>query len=278
MRSMAAIILTGSRDQHNILLAGSTLHSKTLLPVYHQPMLQWVYQALAGTSFQPEIFVSTEDPDIESYDFNGKASFIKSGNSAVSSFLSAIDQIPDHYEWVLFASGDHVLLTPRMIETFVEHAIAQHLTLAVAVVKKSTVQQHYPGSIRTYMPLKGDAYSGGNLYLIHKPTFLAQRHVLEAIDTNRKKPWKSIFMLDWWTILRVFLKQVDMRELGEKASKVIGCRTACIALPYAEACMDVDKPSDKVLAEAILHARATGIPAKAIKPSEARPLTGTSSP
>ncbi|MEB3286764.1 MAG: nucleotidyltransferase family protein [Vampirovibrionales bacterium] len=255
MTKIAAVILTGSRDQHNILLSGTGLSSKTLLPVGEKPMVQWVFDALSATAYKPRLYVSTNDPAIEQREFGAPALSVPSGTSAVSSFLQAIDNVSADTEWVILASGDHVLLTPEMVTYFVEEAQRRQLTLAVSVVAKSTVQAHYPNSKRTYMPLKGDAYSGANLYMVHKPSFSGQRRVLETIDQNRKKPWKSVFMMDWFSIVRVFARQVDIHELATLASKTIGCKTGCVVLPFAEACMDVDKPSDKEIAETIIEHR-----------------------
>ena len=43
-----------------------------------------------------------------------------------------------------------------------------------------------------------------------------------------------------------------------RASAVIGARVAAVRLPFAEAAIDVDKPADLELVEAILGRRAGG--------------------
>ena len=79
--------------------------------------------------------------------------------------------------------------------------------------------------------------------------------VLEMIDSNRKKPWKSMMILDPWTILKFLFRQLTMHDVADLASKVIGCKTGVVEMPFAEACMDVDKQSDLEMAETILKAR-----------------------
>ena len=47
-----------------------------------------------------------------------------------------------------------------------------------------------------------------------------------------------------------------MAEVASQASALLGCTTDVVVMPFAECCMDVDKPSDQVLAEQILLKRA----------------------
>ena len=258
MSKLQAVILTGARNSQNPLLIGTGLQSKVLLPVGGQPMVQRVLETVASTRYQPSMYISTNDPVVGGLRTSVPFAVIPSENTAVQSFVKSIERVQADSEspWVLFASGDHPLLTAEMIEYFIDDVMRRDLTLGVAVVNKSMVQQHYPRSRRTYFAVKNGAYSGGNLYLINKPRFLGNTRVLETIDGNRKAPWKSIKLLDPISMAQVAFRQLTMHQVADKAAELIGCKTGIVDMPFAECCMDVDKPSDKEIAEIILARRA----------------------
>ena len=257
--ALSAVILTGSRDGQNVLLTSpgvdsTGIESKVMLPVGGKPMVASVFEAVAATRYKPKMYVSTNDPAIEALPLSVPFTVLPSGQTAVQSLLRGLEGVQDS-EWVLFVSGDHPLLTTEMIEYFVTESMERKLSLGAAVVNRNLVNQHYPNSRRTYFPVKGGAYSGGNMYLIHKETFMGNVSVLETIDRNRKKPWKSAGMLDVWSMIQLLFRTLDIHEVAEKATGIIGCKSGVVEMPYPECCMDVDKLSDKEIAEEILTRR-----------------------
>ena len=266
-----AIVLTGGRDNHNPLLAGTSLKSKVLLPIGGTPMVASVIEAIAGSSFETRIHVSTNDPDVRTLQTSAPFAVLPGESSAVNSFLKSLERL-ENPEWVLFVCGDHPLLTSEMIDYYVEEAMERKLGFSAAVVNRSVVQKHYPGSRRTYFEVKGGAYSGGNMYLIDARAFKANSEFLHGIDQNRKAPWKSIKFLDIPTIIGFLFRQLDIHQVTGRASRLVGCQTGVVVMPWAEACMDVDKLSDKEIAEAILAKRAQDkppVPITSILPQEA---------
>jgi hypothetical protein len=57
------------------------------------------------------------------------------------------------------------------------------------------------------------------------------------------------------TLLLFGLRRLGLEAALERASRVIGCRVRSVPLPFAEAAIDVDRPSDLDLASEILAAR-----------------------
>lgn len=251
---LQAVILTGTRDVHNPLLAGTSLQSKVMLPVGGKPMVLSVLETLHASVHQPELYISSSDPAVLSLKTHIPFKALPSEANAVQSILKSLERLPGE-EWVLFVSGDHPLLTPEMVDYFVEAAIQRKLTFAAAAVERDLVQKHYPASRRTYFHAKNGAYSGGNLFLINKRLFKGSANFMETIDRNRKKPWKSAMMLDPLTIVQILLRTLELDEITRRASRVFGCESGVIDMPFAECCMDVDKPSDREIAEAILTRR-----------------------
>jgi GTP:adenosylcobinamide-phosphate guanylyltransferase len=252
--TLQAVILTGARDVHNSLLAGTGLHSKVLLPVGGKPMVLSVLEALVGSRYRPALYISTDDPELQALPTSVPFQTLPSGDRAVGSLLKALELLPGQ-EWVLFVSGDHPLLTPEMIDYFIEQTLCQDLTFSVAVVARDVVNRAYPQSRRTYFEAKGGAYSGGNLILVNKRRFQGDAAFMETVDRNRKHPMRSVFLLDPLTMLLVLLRCLDIHEMARRASKAFGCNAGIVEMPFAECCMDVDKPSDLEIADMILAKR-----------------------
>lgn len=251
---LQAVILTGRRANHNPLLQGTTLQSKVMLPVGGQPMVLSVLEQIAQLQPVPPIWISTQDPAIQALPTPIPFQTMPNEASAVQSFMKALELLPES-EWVLLASGDHPLLTTEMLSYFIEKGMALNAALVVAVVEQQTVQASYPQSQRTYFKAKDGAFSGGNLFLVNRHRFRPDIHFMETIDRNRKKPWKSAFLLNPLEILQIAFRQLTMRQVAERASRVLGCKADVVIMPFAECCMDVDKPSDKAIAEQILAKR-----------------------
>ncbi|HEY9685620.1 MAG TPA: nucleotidyltransferase family protein [Coleofasciculaceae cyanobacterium] len=251
---LQAVILTGTRDAHNPLLAGTALQSKVLLPVGGKPMVLSVLDALSASRFGPEVYVSSNDPEVLSVQTDLPFKSIPSEQKAVASVLKSLERLPGQ-EWVLFISGDHPLLTTEMIDHFIAEVLKRDLSFAVAAVNRNLVSQHYPESRRTWFPVKDGAYSGGNMFMVNKRNFQGRASFMETIDRNRKRPWKSMFMMDPLTILKIVFRQLTIHEIACRASRVFGCNVGVVDMPFSECCMDVDKPSDQALAEVILRRR-----------------------
>jgi molybdopterin-guanine dinucleotide biosynthesis protein A len=263
--NLHVVILTGSRQAHGPLLAGTGLRSKPLLPVGGESMLASVLKAVAASDFAARLWVSTQDPQVLALSTEYAFEVIPNASGAVRSLLKALRSLPEDGEWVLFVSGDHPLLTPDMLNYFVREGLRKDLALVVAVVERSVVQAAYPESQRTYFHARDGAFSGGNLFLINRRKFQANVTVMETIDANRKKPWKNAFMLNPLSLLKILCRQLTMSQVAQEASRLLRCPTDVVVMPFAECCMDVDKPSDKALAEEILKRRQidqSGIPSQ----------------
>ena len=78
---------------------------------------------------------------------------------------------------------------------------------------------------------------------------------MEQIDRNRKKPWKNLNMFNPWIALNILLRRFDIHQIARRASAIFECNVGVVDMPFAECCMDVDKPSDKEIAEMILRQR-----------------------
>jgi hypothetical protein len=82
--------------------------------------------------------------------------------------------------------------------------------------------------------------------------------LLEAwqdLEKNRKKPWKLVFAFGLKPLLLFAIGKLTPERAFDHVSGKLGVTAKPVFLPFAEAAIDVDKPSDFTLAEAILKKR-----------------------
>ncbi len=158
----------------------------------------------------------------------------------------------------LLTTADHVLLTGEMIRHFLSAAQAARADVAVAMVERQVLLAIYPGNQRTWLKFTDGWWSGANMFGLFSDRVLPALELWQTIEQDRKKGWKIIAAFGPWLLLRVLLKSISLRDGLARAGARLGLKASLVAMPMAQACIDVDKESDLDLAEAILKARPHG--------------------
>ena len=128
--------------------------------------------------------------------------------------------------------------------------------VSVGVVSSDVLLAAYPGNRRTWLRFAGGAWTGANLFTLMsaraKPALLAWSEV----ERDRKKALKLIWHFGPWLAVRAVTRTITLAGALAKAGSRLGAVVRPVALPFAEAGIDVDKTSDHSLAEQILASRA----------------------
>jgi hypothetical protein len=155
---------------------------------------------------------------------------------------------------VLVTTADHALLDAAMIDDFC--AKAEGADIAIAVVERQALLQHLPASRRTWVKLKGGAYSGANLFLLASPKVAPAIALWRGVEQDRKKGWRLLRAagpaLLLGSVLRLLTLDQALRRIGLK----LGLDVRAVQMANPLAAVDVDKPDDHALVEAILAGRA----------------------
>ena len=154
---------------------------------------------------------------------------------------------------LLVTTADHALLTAAMLDDFV--AGARGSDLAVGLVAQDVFAPAYPGNRRTWLKFRGGAYSGANLFWIGSRDALPLIDRWAAVEQQRKRGRALIGAFGPMLLLGVALRILTLDGALAKLGRRYGLTLRAVRLPQPEACIDVDKPADLVLAEAILAAR-----------------------
>ena len=71
----------------------------------------------------------------------------------------------------------------------------------------------------------------------------------------RKRPWRLVGAFGPVALLLFLLRRLDLEAALERMSRALGVRARAIRMPWAEAAIDVDRPSDLELVNRILAER-----------------------
>jgi molybdopterin-guanine dinucleotide biosynthesis protein A len=254
------LVLAGARATGDPLCEAEGVASKAVIDIAGKPMLSRVLRALAASQAASHatgpVWVLGLEGDTLKTAADGFEcqSIIAEGRGPASSLLQALEG-PVNTP-LLVTTCDHALLTPEMVNSFLEQSLASDADLTVAFAERAVISAAYPETKRTYLRLGGAELSGCNMFYLATPAALSVIRFWQSAEQDRKKPWRIAWRFGPLTALRILLSRSGPEAVFAMLSKRLGARVAPITLPFAEAAIDVDKPADLVLVRDILAARA----------------------
>jgi GTP:adenosylcobinamide-phosphate guanylyltransferase len=254
-KNWTAIVLAAGRGPDDPMAKAYGVSHKCTLPVNGVPMLRRVVDALRGSQSIASISVSIETAEVARKAL-GKASkitIVRSENSAPLSAIVAIRKSPAFP--FLITTADHALLTTKMIDYFCKQAEEDGADFSAGLARAEVILAAYPQSIRTFFRFGKDHVSGCNLFAVRTDKGLRILEKWKYLESARKKPWRLVAAFGPLALMRFLLGTLSLDEVFGVVSKRLGLVAKPILLPFAEAAIDVDKPSDLELAEAILKQR-----------------------
>jgi GTP:adenosylcobinamide-phosphate guanylyltransferase len=262
-RPFTALVLAGSRPGKPDRLAEACgIAYKCLIPTGGVTMLVRVVRALTASHDIERIFLSLEDPnlpgtlpalqpDLES----GRVIALPSDATPSLSVLRFLDgghgSLP-----LLVTTADHPLLSSGIVKRFCDAARASGADVAGAMTPAPVLLASYPEAQRTFIRFRDDRYSGANLFAVLMPEGRRAVEFWRKVEQERKRPWRLVGAFGLWPLTLYLCGRLSLDDAMERASAVMGARVAAVRLPIAEAAIDVDKPADLELVEAILARRA----------------------
>lgn len=253
-----AIILAGERPGGDPFAASLGVAAKALIPVGGVPMLTRVARTLLDCPDISRILVLAQDVERLRTDpgtaWLADEPRVGFGVSAAGIAGSVRAVAGSDAPWpVLVTTADHALLTPAMVAAFL--AGVGEGDVAFAVVERRVLLAAYPGNVRTWLRFRGGAWSGANLFALTGPRAVAALDLWAGVERDRKSGWRLILKLGPSLLLGAVLRVLTIEAAAARLGRRLGLSATAVALPFAEAAIDVDKGSDLALAEAIVAAR-----------------------
>ncbi len=258
MRGVKALILAGQREGVvDPLLVESGTQWKALLPIHGRPMIAYVLDALeqAETISKPYGICGLDvglvesalgEDTIEPDELQQYPSSTGPASSVVAAYEAGLKPP------FLVTTADHPLLSNEMVDDFVIQSLKSGQDFTLALASRDVVAPAYPHVKRTYLKFSDQHVSGCNLFFIANDQGMQAIRFWQAAQNDRKKPIKLALRFGLGTLLRYAVGRLSLEGAFKNASKKLNIKAKPVLLPYAEAAIDVDKPSDLALVTDIL--------------------------
>lgn len=257
-----ALVMAGQRPGIDPLAQANGQTYKALIQVAGQSMLSRVTATLDACPQIGRIVIVAQKPerllsgDAAGLLSNPKISLSPSDNGIAGSIAKIAGS--KFAPWpVLVTTADHALLTPEMIEQFLNACSdeAAAADLAIGCGERRIVEAGYPETKRTWLKFSDGHYSGANLFALRNAKVLPALKLWSGVEQDRKKGLAVIAQFGPWLLLRALTRTISFPAALAKAGRGLGLTAKPIVMLHAEAVIDVDKAADLVLAEHILRRR-----------------------
>lgn len=256
----SALVLAGSRRGEDDPVARYRgVRHKSLATAGGVPLLVRVVEALRAVPRIGDILVSLDDPrlieslpGLAALEANGRLRLL---TSAAGLSRSVADGFAHAGAPLLVTTADHALLERAMVEQVLTAAETARADVAAGLVAAGTITARYPETRRTYLRFRDGGYSGANLFALRTP--VAERGIAfwERLERDRKQPWRLARALGPHLLLAYLLRLWTLEDAMGRVSARLGLKAVAVPIPIAEAAIDVDRPADLDLVEAILARR-----------------------
>lgn len=246
-----AILLAGSRPGRDDFAAQSGTDMKALIAVRGEPMVRRPLRALLGSQYVADISVLSQAPEriAAVVPANPRVAFEPSQGTIAETMLRLCDDPATRWP-LLVTTADHALLDPQMVDEFCRGAGASGI--GIGLVERETLLKRFPAAERTWLRFRGGAYTGANLFHLNSPAVRPAIELWRSVEQDRKKAMRIVALLGPLTVLLVALRWISLNGVLSKLGRKLGFPVRAVPLSNPLAGIDVDKPADHSLVEAIL--------------------------
>jgi 2-phospho-L-lactate guanylyltransferase (CobY/MobA/RfbA family) len=207
--------------------------------------------ALLASGHVGEVIVLAQSPDSIAavLPIDSRLRVAESRETIASTVLALCASADTHWP-LLVTTADHALLDTATIDEFL--ATAEGADIAIGMVERANLLRRLPQTQRTWLRFRGGAFTGANLFALRSPTVAPAIEQWRAVEQDRKKAWRIISLLGPLMLAGAALRLLSVDELLSSLSDRLGLSIKAVKLTNPLAGVDVDKPEDHALVEAIL--------------------------
>ena len=253
--SWTAVVLAGSRPRRDAFAEQFGAKLKALIPIAGEPMVCRPVRALLATKAVRKILVVSQSPEpiAAVLPKNRRIKIQESQGTIAETIEQLILQRTAQFP-ILVTTADHALLDAEMVREFIDSA--GDADLAIGVVERQALMERLPQSKRTWIAFRGGAYSGANLFAFGSIKALAAIEHWRSVEQDRKKGWRLLSALGPAVLLGALLRVRTIDQTAKTIAGKLGMPARVVVLSNPLAAVDVDKPVDHAIVEAILAGKA----------------------
>ena len=250
----AGVILAGrTPSERDELLEYTQARRKALIRIQGKEMVRYVTEALVDSGrIARLIIVGLEEDRVSDLDVDVPVTFVPNQDSLLGNLAAAIEELGPTRRAV-FSSSDIPLLSPEAVRDFVDRCEASDADLCYAIVERSVMEDRFPGSGRSFRPLKDGHFAGGDLALVKPEAVTRAMEYVETFSSTRKSGLHTARAVGLGLAARFLFRRLSLEYAEKKAEELLQCTCKAIISPFAEIGMDVDKVHQYHLVRSMLE-------------------------
>jgi GTP:adenosylcobinamide-phosphate guanylyltransferase len=240
----AIVIAGGIPNPEDPLYAFLRGDSKALVDVAGKPMVQWVLDALGGAKKVDNVIVvglSAKSP----LSCKKPLYYVSNQGRMLANIVAGVNkalELNKKNKYVLVVSSDIPALKSEMVDWLVKTCMETKDDLYYGVCPREVMEARFPDSRRTYTHLKDMDVCGADINITHVRMATEHLDMWESLIGSRKSPLRQASLIGFGTLFALFTGRLTLEDAVRRVSERIGVLGRAIVWPYAEPCMDVDKP------------------------------------
>ena len=240
----AVVIAGGIPRPEDPLYSYSHGDSKALIDVAGKPMVQWVLDALGDAKQVGNVIVVGLSPK-NGLTCKKPLSYVSNQGRMLANIVAGVNkslELNKKTKYVMVVSSDIPALQPEMVDWLVNTCMETKDDLYYGVCPKDVMEARFPNSKRTYTHLKDMDVCGADMNVTHVRMATEHLDMWESLLGSRKSPLKQASVIGFGTLLALFTRRLTLEDAVRRVCDRIGIKGRAIVWPYAEPCMDIDKP------------------------------------
>lgn len=247
-----AVVLAGSRPGRDEFAAQFGTDMKALIAVGGEPMVRRPVRALLASKSTRHVIILSQAPDriAAVISTDPRISFARSQGTIAETMLAMCDD-PETGWPLLVTTADHALLDSATVDEFTRGAAGADI--AIGVVEREKLLRRLPNTERTWLKFRGGAFTGANLFALASPQVRPAIELWRSVEQDRKKGWRLVSLLGPFLLVGTALRLLSVHNVLARVGRKLGLQIRVVQLTNPLAGVDVDKPADHTLVEAILQ-------------------------
>lgn len=218
--------------------------SKALVDVAGKPMVQWILDALSGSTKVENVVLIGLD-ESSGLTCGKPLYFVPNQGGMVDNIRAGVRKVTElnpQASHTLIVSSDIPTIRPEMVDWTIQTCLETDHDMYYNVVERDVMEARFPGSNRSFTKLKGIQVTGGDMNVVKNWVILSERGLWTKLEATRKNVFKQAAMVGFDTLFLILFRLVDLAAAEKQIGKRLGLKARAVLCPYAEIGMDVDKP------------------------------------
>ena len=232
---------------------------KALLDIAGRPMIRWVLDALRAAEHIDRVVVVGLDAPLDDAppgapEASAAVEYVGDHGSLVANLYAGIERVTPAVP-TAFCWSDIPLVTPAMIDRFIDDATDPTLDIDAGLVPRQLMQGRYPGADGPWLRTREGQFLASGFGLFHPGRAALARPHLEALMPQRKSAARQARYLGIAFLLRFISGRMTVLRLEAHLLRRFGLRCRVRILADPEFGLDVDDASNLALCRRVLADR-----------------------